>query len=214
MGQRDEARRIWREAAQPRRRQRRAARNAGPAEGRSRCGAARWLLAALAAGRLRRRAAGTAGARKRWRGRLALQVDAGRTGRRSRSAPASTCAATPSRRAAAEHAAGHDAGRGPLGARARRGWSRRRANSASTTWTRCRARPSAKRCRWRALPDWLRGRPWPGAAEPARPLQPGPGFEQLGWTIDLARFDAGQLAGLARRPARRCALRAQLDPSP
>ena len=62
----------------------------------------------------------------------------------------------------------------------------------------------------RALPDWLQGRPWPGAAEAARPLQPGPGFEQLGWSIDLARFDAGQLqASRAGPPAVR--LRAQLD---
>jgi outer membrane lipoprotein LolB len=62
----------------------------------------------------------------------------------------------------------------------------------------------------RALPDWLQGRPWPGAAEPARALQPGPGFVQLGWTIDLARFDSGQLqATHAGPPAVR--LRAQLD---
>ncbi len=62
----------------------------------------------------------------------------------------------------------------------------------------------------RALPDWLQGRPWPGAAEPAQPLQPGPGFVQLGWTIDLARFDSGQLqASRTGPPAVR--LRAQLD---
>jgi outer membrane lipoprotein LolB len=65
----------------------------------------------------------------------------------------------------------------------------------------------------RALPDWLRGRPWPDAADPARPLQTGPGFVQMGWTIDLARFDAGQLlAWRAGPPAVR--LRTQLDPSP
>jgi outer membrane lipoprotein LolB len=62
----------------------------------------------------------------------------------------------------------------------------------------------------RALPDWLQGRPWPGAAEQALPLQPGPGFVQLGWTIDLTRFDSGQLqAWRAGPPAVR--LRAQLD---
>ena len=62
----------------------------------------------------------------------------------------------------------------------------------------------------RALPDWLRGRPWPGAAEPAKPLQPGPGFLQLGWSIDLTRFDSGQLqASRASPPAVR--LRAQMD---
>jgi outer membrane lipoprotein LolB len=62
----------------------------------------------------------------------------------------------------------------------------------------------------RALPDWFQGRPWPGAAEPAQPLQPGPGFVQLGWTIDLARFDSGQLqVSRAGPPAVR--LRAQFD---
>jgi outer membrane lipoprotein LolB len=62
----------------------------------------------------------------------------------------------------------------------------------------------------RALPDWLQGRPWPGATEPAQPLQPGPGFVQLGWTIDLARFDAGQvLAWRTGPPGVR--LRAQMD---
>jgi outer membrane lipoprotein LolB len=35
-----------------------------------------------------------------------------------------------------------------------------------------------------ALFDWLHGRPWPGAAHVAEP----PGFRQLGWTVDLARF--------------------------
>ena len=40
-----------------------------------------------------------------------------------------------------------------------------------------------------ALFDWLRGRPWPGAASSAVPLADGPGFEQLGWIVSLARFD-------------------------
>jgi outer membrane lipoprotein LolB len=65
----------------------------------------------------------------------------------------------------------------------------------------------------RALPDWLRGRPWPDAPAAAVPLTPGPGFEQLGWHVDLARFGDGQLQ--ARRsapPAVR--LRAQLDAGP
>jgi outer membrane lipoprotein LolB len=65
----------------------------------------------------------------------------------------------------------------------------------------------------RALPDWLRGRPWPGAGDPARPMRPGPGFEQLGWVIDLARFDSGQL--LAWRPGPPgVRLRAQRDITP
>jgi len=38
-----------------------------------------------------------------------------------------------------------------------------------------------------ALPDWLRGRPWP--ATPAR--QDGSTFEQLGWHVDLARLAEG-----------------------
>jgi outer membrane lipoprotein LolB len=48
-----------------------------------------------------------------------------------------------------------------------------------------------------ALPDWIAGRPWPGA--PSRPAEPGPGFEQLGWAVDLSAFDGGRLT--ARRPA-------------
>ena len=38
-----------------------------------------------------------------------------------------------------------------------------------------------------ALFDWLRGRPWPGAS--STPAASGAGFEQLGWSVDLARFD-------------------------
>lgn len=61
-----------------------------------------------------------------------------------------------------------------------------------------------------ALFDWLRGRPWPQApsqalAEPAR------GFEQLGWRIELDRFDEGLL--VARRLAEPAVtLRARLQP--
>ena len=65
----------------------------------------------------------------------------------------------------------------------------------------------------RALPDWLRGLPWPGAAAVITTPPDNPGFEQLGWTIDLARFDAGQLlARHAGPPAVR--LRAQVDDAP
>ena len=65
----------------------------------------------------------------------------------------------------------------------------------------------------RALPDWLRGRPWNGAAESAQPLQPGPGFVQLGWTVELTRFDHGLLqAWRTDPPAVR--LRAQIDSPP
>ncbi|CAN5418600.1 hypothetical protein BH09PSE5_BH09PSE5_23180 [soil metagenome] len=41
-----------------------------------------------------------------------------------------------------------------------------------------------------ALFDWLRARPWPAAT--SRSLAaPDRGFEQLGWTVRLDRFDAG-----------------------
>ncbi len=48
-----------------------------------------------------------------------------------------------------------------------------------------------------ALFDWLRGRPWPAA--PSEPNAPGtaPGFQQLGWAINLAGF--GEALVLARR---------------
>lgn len=44
-----------------------------------------------------------------------------------------------------------------------------------------------------ALPDWVAGRPWPGAAHRAGTT----GFEQLGWRVDLARQAEGWV--LARR---------------
>lgn len=40
-----------------------------------------------------------------------------------------------------------------------------------------------------ALFDWLRGRPWPDA--PSHSLTSEAGFEQLGWTVSLARFGEG-----------------------
>lgn len=46
----------------------------------------------------------------------------------------------------------------------------------------------------RALPDWLRGRPWIGAAWAPRPG----GFDQLGFTVDLRRWNEGRLE--ATRP--------------
>ena len=61
-----------------------------------------------------------------------------------------------------------------------------------------------------ALFDWLHGRPWPGAA--SRPLAApgGSGFEQLGWVVDLARFDQASVAATrARSPA--VTVRAKLD---
>ncbi|MFN0184708.1 MAG: outer membrane lipoprotein LolB [Aquabacterium sp.] len=50
-----------------------------------------------------------------------------------------------------------------------------------------------------ALFDWLRGRPWPGAAVDAAP-EGRRGFTQLGWSIDLSGFtDQGLIT--ARRSA-------------
>ena len=48
-----------------------------------------------------------------------------------------------------------------------------------------------------ALFDWLRGRPWPGAASTATTAPADPGFTQLGWTVSLAQFDRGLI--VARR---------------
>ena len=44
--------------------------------------------------------------------------------------------------------------------------------------------------------DWLSGRAWPGAA--ARNFSQGKGFEQLGWRVDLSRFDDAVV--IATRP--------------
>lgn len=58
----------------------------------------------------------------------------------------------------------------------------------------------------RAMPAWLRGRPWPGAASQAA----GDGFDQLGWHIALDRYAQGWLdATRAAAPALQ--LRARLD---
>ena len=47
-----------------------------------------------------------------------------------------------------------------------------------------------------ALFDWLQGRPWPGAASTAAP----PGFRQLGWAVDLSRFDDASIAAVREQP--------------
>lgn len=58
-----------------------------------------------------------------------------------------------------------------------------------------------------ALFDWLRGRPWVGAASTATAE---PGFAQLGWAVSLARFDEGWVvARRERAPA--VTVRAKLD---
>jgi outer membrane lipoprotein LolB len=57
-----------------------------------------------------------------------------------------------------------------------------------------------------ALFDWLRGRPWGGA--PSQSAERG--FAQLGWAIDLARFDEGWVvAQRAQAPA--VTVRARVD---
>ena len=47
-----------------------------------------------------------------------------------------------------------------------------------------------------ALPDWLRGRPWPGAAHSLQAT----GFEQLGWQVQLARQREGLIEATRAAP--------------
>ena len=61
-----------------------------------------------------------------------------------------------------------------------------------------------------ALFDWLRGRPWPGAASIANAPPAGAGFEQLGWAVDLARFDDAWVVA-TRRAAPTVVVRAKVD---
>ena len=61
-----------------------------------------------------------------------------------------------------------------------------------------------------ALFDWLRGRPWPGAPSADTTARAEPGFVQLGWAVDLARFGEGWV--VARRDrAPVVTVRARLD---
>ena len=61
-----------------------------------------------------------------------------------------------------------------------------------------------------ALFDWLRGRPWPGAVSTPTSAAGATGFEQLGWVVDLARFDEAWVAARRER-APVVTLRAKLD---
>lgn len=61
-----------------------------------------------------------------------------------------------------------------------------------------------------ALFDWLRGRPWPGAASVANTPPAEPGFRQLGWTVSLARFDEALIAAQRDTPPA-VVVRAKLD---
>lgn len=60
-----------------------------------------------------------------------------------------------------------------------------------------------------ALPHWLRGQPWPGAA--SQPMDPG--FEQLGWRLDLSRRAEGFIIAVRVRPPA-VTLRIRLDDPP
>jgi len=64
----------------------------------------------------------------------------------------------------------------------------------------------------RALPDWLKGRPWPGAPSQALTSN-SPGFDQLDWRIDLSRYSEGWVSA-DRRSAPVVALRVRLDAPP
>lgn len=61
-----------------------------------------------------------------------------------------------------------------------------------------------------ALFDWLRGRAWPGA--PSEADAGGAGFRQLGWQVDLAAYDKGQVTARRAQPPT-VTVRAVLDPS-
>lgn len=59
-----------------------------------------------------------------------------------------------------------------------------------------------------AMFDWLHGRPWPGAAHEAT----APGFRQLGWVVDLARFADDTIVAM-REAAPAVTVRVKLDRS-
>ena len=61
-----------------------------------------------------------------------------------------------------------------------------------------------------ALFDWLRGRPWPGAPSTATTPPAERGFEQLGWTVSLARFDEAWVVATRTQPPV-VTVRAKLD---
>lgn len=61
-----------------------------------------------------------------------------------------------------------------------------------------------------ALPDWLAGRPWPGAPHRETPA----GFEQAGWLIDRSALAEGRLEARRESPPA-VVLRIRLDsPAP
>ena len=62
-----------------------------------------------------------------------------------------------------------------------------------------------------ALFDWLRGRPWSGATSEALP-DGEPGFSQIGWRVDLARYAEGWVDARRDTPPV-VTMRARLDGS-
>ena len=60
-----------------------------------------------------------------------------------------------------------------------------------------------------ALFDWLRGRPWPGAAR----TPTGNGFEQLGWAVDLDGYAAAAAVDARRLAPPTVTVRARMDRS-
>jgi outer membrane lipoprotein LolB len=59
--------------------------------------------------------------------------------------------------------------------------------------------------------DWLHGRPWPDA--PSTAAAGVAGFEQLGWSVDLARFADGAVLATRSTPRPGVSVRIQLDRS-
>jgi outer membrane lipoprotein LolB len=58
----------------------------------------------------------------------------------------------------------------------------------------------------RAFPDWLAGRPWPGAPSSAQ----ADGFEQMGWAVSLTGFAVGRLEAV-RAAAPKVTVRVRLE---
>ena len=58
--------------------------------------------------------------------------------------------------------------------------------------------------------DWLHGRPWTGAPSTAAAAS---SFAQMGWTVDLGRFDEGAVSAQRTEPLPVVTVRIQLDRS-
>jgi len=62
-----------------------------------------------------------------------------------------------------------------------------------------------------ALFDWLRGRPWPGAASTPARLPSEAGFQQLGWSVSLTNF-ADSWVTVRREQEPAVTVRVKLEP--